>query len=113
MITLTEQKDGSLLISLKSKEDFKELLKRDFNDERQYLLEMMEDARYIGNNWDCLFNIGLTDAPAIGYGFIYTKEDEEGEDPDFEKIWWFSDYMTIDFLKVLEIDGEVTFIQAK
>ena len=107
MIELTELKNGNLKISVSDKEEFENLLSREFTDERHYLVEMLDSGRYIGNDWEAPFNLGLTEVPAIAYGLQY---DEEGELEDMEKLWTFDNYMIDSYLEELKNTGEVEFI---
>lgn len=107
MIKLTEHEDY-LLIELIDEEEFDLLTKKEFNDERHYLLEMLESGGYLGNNWDVLFDIGLTEAPAIGYGSSY---DDNGEIYYVEKLWVYADYQLKDYLQELKINKQIKYVK--
>ena len=107
MIQLTVIDNGDLEIKIIDEEDFQDLLKKEFNDERHYLLEMMDSGRYIGNDWDVPFDLGLTEIPAIGNGIEW--DEEEGYPQQFENLWGYTDYMLKSFLDELEINGTVIF----
>jgi len=109
MIELIEQPNGNLLIKVVDKQEFSELMQGSFaNDERYMLCEMLEAARYLGNDWHVPFELGLTEVPAIGYGASYIN-DESIEPDNYEKLWIFSDYMVVSFLDELLEKGEVIF----
>jgi hypothetical protein len=99
------------LYSVHGDEEFENILSRGFHDERDYLSELMENARYTGNDWHCAYNIGLTEAPAIGQGAVYPEEDKDfdGAPTDYENLWYFPGYMIKSYLEVLEKDGKVIF----
>jgi hypothetical protein len=103
--------NGDLKIAVDDKEDFENILAREFNDERIYLYDLMDNARYIGNDWYCPSCIGLTEAPAIGQGAIYPEDENEndGLPVDYENLWYFTDYMIKSYLEILEKDGKVIF----
>ncbi|MDR1715400.1 MAG: hypothetical protein LBS20_06110 [Prevotella sp.] len=73
---------------------------------------MMEDSGYIGNDWDCLYNIGLTEAPVIGQGAIYPEDGDNSHDGypvNYENLWYFEDYMLRDYIELLRKEGYVDF----
>jgi hypothetical protein len=104
--------NGDLEIAVHNREEFKDILQREFHDERDYLAEMLDNARYIGNNWECLYRIGLTEAPAIGQGAIYSEDENEndGLPVDYENLWYFPGYMFFSYLEILGEEGTVIFI---
>jgi hypothetical protein len=110
-IKLNVLPNGDLEIVVDDKEEFEDILLREFDDERHYLSELMNRAGYIGNDWDCPYNIGLTEAPAIGQGLIYPEEehDFDGVAVDWENLWYFPDYMIHSYLDILEKEGKVIF----
>lgn len=108
MINLTELENGNLLIEIVDKEDFAELLDKGYSDERHPLLDMLESARYLGNDWDAPCNLALTKMPLITYGVIYDSEDSDSPD-DYEKYWGFPNYMIYSYLQILKDDGKVIF----
>lgn len=112
-LQLTDNAD--LCIKVIDKEDFESIVSKKFTDERHYLAEFMEDSRYIGNDWHCLYEIGLTEAPAIGQGAIYGDESEDFYESvtDYENLWYFPDYMLCSFVEVLKEKGEVIFKRHK
>jgi hypothetical protein len=71
----------------------------------------MDRARYIGNDWDCLYNIGLTEAPAIGQGLIYAEEEDDfnGIPVDCENLWYFPDYAILSYLEILKEERKIIF----
>jgi hypothetical protein len=109
-IKLTILSNGDLEIAVDDREEFEDILLREFNDERHYLLELMDSAGYIGNDWDCLFDIGLTEMPAIGQGAIYPEdEDFDGQPIDCENLWYFPEYMLSSYLEILKEEGKIIF----
>jgi hypothetical protein len=110
-IKLNVLPDGDLEISVGDREIFEDILSYEFKDERHYLLELMDCAGYIGNDWDCPYNIGLTEAPAIGQGIIYPEEDDDfdGIADDWENLWYFPDYMLSSYLEILKEEGKIIF----
>lgn len=119
MIELIELDNGNLELRLTNREDFEQMLERNYEDERAYLVDMLDCSHYIGNDWEVPTYIGLTEAPAIGYGMIW--DDERDEDDfiisegvnviDWEKLWVFDDYMIKDYLQELKEKGSVIFKQ--
>lgn len=108
MIELIEQTDGNLLIKIVDKEEFLELLEKGYTDERHPLWDMLEDARYIGNNWYVLMDLALTEIPCIAKGSIYANDDSESPD-DYEFYWGYPNYMIWDYLAILKEEGQVVF----
>jgi hypothetical protein len=109
-IELNIQPDGDLKISICDKEEFENILSREYSDERAYLCDLMDSARYTGNDWHCPFYIGLTEAPAIGQGALYPEDEAyDGLPVDYENLWYFSDYMIKSYLEILEKEGSVVF----
>jgi hypothetical protein len=100
----------NLRISIENEDDFKDIISRKYSDERHFLADMMDESGYIGNNWECCYEIGLTEAPAIAEGLIYSeKDDNDGYPIDYENLWYFGDYMTVSFIEVLKIQRFVDF----
>jgi hypothetical protein len=114
-IELTVLDNGNLEIAIVDKEEFETIIAREFNDERAYLAELMDNSRYIGNDWHCACDIGLTEAPAIGQGAIYPEVENEndGLPEDYENLWYFPDYMIKSYLEILEKEGKVVFTAHK
>jgi hypothetical protein len=108
MINLKELENGDLEISVTDKEEFEELLCKVAPDERCYLWDMLENARYAGNNWYAPMDLGLTEVPAVAYGALY--EDDGSEEPnDYEKLWSYNNYMITSYLEELQENGKVVF----
>ena len=118
MIRLKEE-ENNLLIILEDREELEAL---QHLSEDNILWEMMEGSRYIGNDWYCNQIIGLTEAPNICKGAIYYNEiPNEYSDShtrcvelpiDFEKVWYYPDYMIKSFVEEILEKGEVKFILA-
>ncbi|MDR2805793.1 MAG: hypothetical protein LBB85_09190 [Dysgonamonadaceae bacterium] len=110
-IKLDIQDDGNLEISICDWDELEYILSREYNDERAYLCDLMESARYTGNDWHCPLDIGLTEAPAIAQGAIYPEDENEndGFPADYENLWYFSDYMMLSYLEILKEEGRVIF----
>ena len=110
-INLNVLESGDLEIAVTDREEFEDVLRHDFRDERHYLAHLMESARYIGNDWDCPYCIGLTEAPAIGQGAIYAEDEKynDGLPIDYENLWYFPNYMVFSYLEILEKEGRVIF----
>jgi len=111
MITLKIMEDDNLLITLDKgmKEELKELMKKSSNTD-DILIDILDSARYLGNDWHVPQCIGLTDAPSVAYGAIYndTENDEVGAE-DYEQIWYFPHYMITSFAETLLTEGNVIF----
>jgi hypothetical protein len=105
MITLVEQDNGSLKIVANDKELLAEYLEK-FPDDREFLFEILEQSGYIGNDWHCVMNAGLTEAPVIGYGAI--RDDDGGLD-SYETIWYYPYYQQYHFGQSLIEQGFVYF----
>jgi hypothetical protein len=102
--------NGDLEIAVNDREEFEDILRQEFHDERDYLYNLMDNARYTGNDWYCAYNIGLTEAPAIGQGAIYPEEESfDGLPADYENLWYFPDYMIKSYLEILEKEGKIIF----
>ena len=112
MITLTVKTDGSLLITLNKgcKGDLKRIINRATNTDL-ILGGLLEESGYLGNGWDTPNNFPLTEAPIIAYGAIYETEEDE-EPTDYEKVWFYAEYMIKSFADELKNKGEVTFTKA-
>ena len=112
-INLNILNNGDLEITVNDREEFESVLQREYQDERAYLSDLMDNARYIGNDWHCPSCIGLTEAPAIGQGAIYSENEDDnfndGLPVDYENLWYFSDYMILSYLEILTIEGKVIF----
>jgi hypothetical protein len=108
---ITIQENGHLVITITGKDEFDAIVEREFQDERDYLCELMEAARYIGNDWHCLYDIGFTEVPAIGQGAIYSEDEEEndGFPVDYENLWYFGEYMLKSYIEILQKEGKVIF----
>lgn len=61
--------------------------KESTNIERDILVDLLEDARYIGNDWHVI-DFMLSDALGIAYGAIYDTE-EQDEPNDYENVWFY------------------------
>lgn len=111
MIELIELDNGDLEILVTDKEEFENLLTREFNDERHYLLEMVDSGRYLGNDWHVPFDLQMTEMPAIGYGGICLSDEAEEENwpDDYEKLWGYDNYMITSYLDELKENGKVIF----
>lgn len=116
MITLTEQTNGSLKISLDKgqKKELKKFIsqaKENEINEDYLIVDLLDKSGYLGSGWDAPNNIPLTDAPIITYGAIYDSE-EQDEPIDYEKVWYYSDYAINSFMAILLRDGEAFFNRA-
>ena len=109
MIQLTELQNGTLEIKIVDREEFEMLITREFTDERNYLIDMLDRGRYLGNNWDAPCNMGLTEMPVIVQGIIYSEDEEVDEPIDYEKVWGYSNYMITSYLEELLENGFVIF----
>jgi hypothetical protein len=112
MITLTEQTDGSLLVTLNKgcKGDLKRIIKNAQNTDL-ILVDLLEESGYLDNNWDAPCNFPLTEAPIITYCAIYETE-EDDEPTDYEKVWYYSEYMIKSFAKELKKNKQVILTSA-
>jgi len=110
MIKLEVVSNGDLKINLLDKEELEYLLSKELHEE-DILTEMMDTARYLGNDWLCNMVIGLTEAPNIGRGVIFDEEDED-ENMFAEEIWYYPDYMLKSFANELLENGFVIFKKA-
>jgi hypothetical protein len=97
----------NLLITCNDAEELKELIEK-YSDERELLQELLEVSGYLGNDWYCLWDVGLTEAPVVGYG-MFEVEDET----DFENIWWYPNYQVSNFAEILLEKGNVEFVSAE
>jgi hypothetical protein len=118
MIDLTILDNGDLEISVTDEKEFLYEVER-FEDlsENEMLYELLEAARYIGNDWYANVYIGLTDSPTIGQGALFNEGEDEGdeaywENTDYEKAWWYPDYMVKSFLDELVETGKTIFTKA-
>jgi hypothetical protein len=109
-IELTVQENGDLLITVVNREEFEAIVEREYQDERGYLAEMLDNSRYIGNDWHCPYEIGLTEAPAIGQGAVYPEDENCDDSPaDYENLWYFGDYMIKSYIEILQNEGQIIF----
>lgn len=117
MIKLTELNNGDLEISVTDEKEFLYEVER-YEDlsENEILHELLEAGRYIGNDWYTNIYVGLTDSPSIGYGAIYNRAEEVGDDywenTDYEKAWWYPNYMVKSYLDELVETGKTIFTKA-
>jgi hypothetical protein len=113
MIEIQELPFGIVII-LKDKEDFEDRYLEDDDEGGSRVkyfdvADILEASRYLGNGWDDLTNnIGLTEAPAIGYNI---SRDDEG---DFEihedsKVYSYNNYMIKNPWQVMYEEGHVFF----
>lgn len=112
MITLNETMGGNLLITLDdgAEEDLREIIERAFNTDA-ILTDLLDASGYLGNNWFETTGV-LTNAPIIAYGAIYDEDEEIDMPIDYEKIWYYSDYMISSFAEKLLNEGKVIFKKA-
>ncbi|GAB6013559.1 hypothetical protein [Viscerimonas tarda] len=109
-IELTVLDNGDLEIAVSNREEFQDIINKKIHDERAYLAELMENSRYIGNDWWYACNIGLTEAPAIGQGAIFPEDENyDGEPADYENLWYFPDYAIKSYLEILQTEGKIVF----
>lgn len=113
MVNLTELENGNLKITLEEGglDELETILERT-NDERIHLVEMLDIAGYIGNDWYSPDEIGLTEAPAVARGASYPNQDND-EGVEYEKLWYFGDYMIVSFTEILKKEGSVVFTLAE
>lgn len=111
-IELTILGNGNLEITVSNKEEFEEIISKEFQDERHYLAELLENSRYIGNDWYCPYEIGLSEAPAIGQGAIHLEEENEndGQPVDYENVWFYEPYQIRSYIEKLQTEGKVIFM---
>ena len=109
-IRLTILDNSNLRLSINDKEDFDDIKSKKYCDERHYLSDLMDNSGYIGNDWECCYDIGLTEAPAIAQGLIYSeKDDNDGYPVDYENLWYFNSYMIESYIEILSRQGYVDF----
>jgi hypothetical protein len=109
-IELSILDNGDLEIAVSNREEFEEIINKKFHDERAYLAELMENSKYIGNDWWCACNIGLTESPAIAQGAIYPEDENyDGEPTDYENLWYFPGYALTSYLEILQTEGKIVF----
>tara|TARA_S200002703_G_scaffold156509_1_gene162305 strand:+ start:159 stop:740 length:582 start_codon:yes stop_codon:yes gene_type:complete len=101
----------NLLITCNDAEQLKELIEK-YPDERELLQELLESSGYLGNDWYCLWDVGLTQAPVVAMGML-TGMVEGTEEDDFENIWWYPNYQVSNFAEILLEKGSVEFVRAK
>ena len=110
MIELKEMENGNLLITLKNKEEFKELMEE--NNNYPNLWDILEFSKYNGNGW-----YDLTDRPEFGFltnSLLIGFDVEMNNDGDFipnknDKIWWFPNYAIENEWLTLLNEGQVIF----
>lgn len=122
MIKLTEIQNGDLEITITDKEEFQELIGK-INDAKfncgniddYFLCEAMDIARYIGNDWYCCVTLGLTEVPNICQGSIHddVEDNTGGSIVDYEKIWYYGNYMITSFVNELIEKGFTTFTRLR
>jgi hypothetical protein len=105
MITLNQTIGGNLEIALdeNSKKELKEILKKATNTDA-ILSELLDISGYLGNDWHEVSGV-LTEAPILAYGAIYEDEDIT----DYDKVWYYPNYMTTSFAEVLLKEKRVIF----
>ena len=108
MITLEPQQDRLKIIA-NDAEDIKELREK-YPDDREFLFNLLEDSGYIGNDWHCVMDAGLTEAPVIAYGAIL---EEDGGLDSYEQMWYYPYYMQYHFGDSLITEGFVYFTENK
>jgi len=98
MINLNITIGGNLCIELQkgAKEELKELIEKATNTDA-ILTDLLEAGRYIGNDWH-IPQLTLTEAPAIAFGIDY--QDEENEIVDYDKLWYYPNYMITSFVSL-------------
>lgn len=108
MINLNITIGGNLCIELEkgAKEELKELIENS-RDERDLLTTLLDEGKFLGNDWYSLYDVGLTEAPAIGRGSFYMDEEETVE--DYTDVWFYPDYMISSFAEILLRDKKVIF----
>ena len=107
MITLNITIGGNLCIELESgqKKELKELIENS-GDERDLLTTLLDEGKFLGNDWYSLYDVGLTEAPIVGRG---SWSEDDGETMDYEQMWIFNDYMISSFAEILLRDKKVIF----
>ncbi len=110
MITLNITIGGHLLIELDkgAKKELKELIEKASNTDA-ILTELLDRSGYLGNRYVETTGV-LTEAPIIGFNPIY--EEDEDFARDYEKVWYYGDYMLSSFAEVLLRDKKVIFKKA-
>jgi hypothetical protein len=105
MITLNQTIGGNLEIALDkgAKKELKEILSKATNTDA-ILSELLDISGYLGNDWHEALGV-LTEAPIIAYGAIYEDENII----DYDKVWYYPNYMTTSFAEVLLKDKRVIF----
>jgi|GEM_PF-5186747 len=112
MIQLNITIGGNLEIALNKgcKEDLKELIEKASNTDL-ILGDLLEAGNYLGNGWEVPNCIGLTEAPAVAFGSIYANG--EGDYPiDYERVFYYPDYMINSFAEILLKEKRVIFKKA-
>jgi len=108
MVTLEIISNGNLKITLIEKDAFLE----EFPSLYPSVGDLLEAARYLGNNWfDLTDLVGLTGSPIIGFDVSF----EENTDKlllDNAKVWWFPNYQVENPFETLVNEGEVIFTKS-
>jgi hypothetical protein len=74
--------------------------------------DLLEHEKLIGNDWhDITGRIGLTEAPAIGVASFMPDgaEEHNDEEEDFERAYFYADYMITNPWEKLSDEGRVFF----
>jgi hypothetical protein len=112
MVLLERLPNRDLKIILEDKEELEDIMENpSIVLEDHILAEILDRAGYIGNGWEIPAFIGLTEAPALGYGAMYDDIDDI-EPSNYEELWWFPNYMVESFAETLRDAGEVVFRHA-
>lgn len=112
MITLNETMGGNLLITLDDGEEeaLREIIERAGNADA-ILTDLLDASNYLGNGY--VETTGaLTEAPILAYGAIYDEDEEIDMPIDYERVWYYADYMTSSFAEELLNEGKVIFKKA-
>jgi hypothetical protein len=108
MVELKQVENG-LEIILTDREEFESRYIEDNEVRYVDVFEILDDGRYIGNGWDDLTNnIGLTEAPAIGYD-VPRDEDGDIKIDEESKVYYYSNYMITNPWEVMYNEGKVFF----
>ena len=108
MVELKSTYNG-LEIILTDKEDFL----YEFEDKLNTMqpADLLDASRYLGNGWDDVTGkIGLTEAPAIGWG---VEHSDNGEVTDIELAYYYPNYMVENPWEILLNEGKVFFNEVK
>jgi len=109
MINFIELPNWDLKIIIKNKKELKEFI----DDEKTNIDNMYrlfqeidsENSPYTYCTADLIWQ--LSEMPIIMFNMWY----DDIWNPEFEKIWWFNDYMIKSELQELIENGEITFIK--